>query len=175
MLKKFNNLLCILLAIYVTNAFSQESKYFWETHKTQVLISKRIEIEGKFVIQTFILDYIPNKFCNISASILTHANSNSLGNVKSKKTRDADTFGNQLRFFVDGNEIKYIHERISRVEYEHGVEFGVIAPAVLITAIQNSSGNLEVFLGNLSMIKISNSSGFKERNLQAFQNCRQIK
>jgi hypothetical protein len=97
-----------------------------------------------------------------------------LGAYKSKNITDSNTKkASQLSFFVDGKEIKYKKEgRIAEIKYENGVEFAVDAPAELIAALENSSkGGLEVHLGDMKLLTISNSIGFSETNRSAYNFC----
>ena len=83
----------------------------------------------------------------------------------------SDKKGSQLSFIVDGKEFSYRKEKIMRVIYENGFEFGTIAPHELITALDKINGNLEVFHGEMKIIKITNSKGFSEYNKKAYDYC----
>jgi len=162
----------ILLATLIPFCcFAEKNEYEWELQKSKVYISQSVTIDDKYLVQTFFLDYLDNRECKESASILSVANSKKLGNYKSKDVSSSNKDGNKLRFMVDGKEVKYSQEKIIRVIYDNGVEFGTIAPPELATTLSGSKGNLEVFLGDMKMIKIINSIGFTEKNKIAYEYC----
>ena len=136
--------------------------------------------DSKALVISFILEYFPNRDCLASASIISvakttpHSDKNppKLSKYKSHDVAEATKKGNQLSFFVDGKEIKYRQEKITRVIYENGVEFGIIAPQELIIALENSSkGGLKVNLGGMELLTVKNSVGFSEANKNAYNAC----
>jgi len=172
-----------MLFPFLCHADPNEIVYKWQSLEklvilTQHLMSKTSDSKG--LVHSFILEYFPNKNCRATASIMSVAKTTphsdktvpTLSKYKSKDVIEANKKGNQLSFFVDGKEIKYRQEKIMRVIYENGVEFGTIAPQELITALENSSkGGLEVNLGDLNLLTVKNSVGFSEINKNAYSDC----
>ena len=79
--------------------------------------------------------------------------------------------GNQLNFYVDDKEVKYQQEKIIKVEYENGVEFGTLAPLSLITSLEKSNGKFHVHLGETKLLRIPSSVGFGIENKKAYEFC----
>ena len=168
---------------FLCHAYQNEIVYKWQSLEklvilSQVLMSK--PSDSKSLANSFVLEYFPNRDCHATASIMSvvkttpHSDKTvpALSKYKSKDVIEVNKKGNQLSFFVDGKEIKYRQEKIMRVIYENGVEFGTIAPQELITALENSSkGGLEVHLGNMKLLNLKNSIGFSEVNKNAYNVC----
>lgn len=180
-----NGKLIITIAMvfpFLCHANPNEIVYKWQSLERLVIISQHLmskKNDSKGLAHSFVLEYFPNMDCRATASIMSVAKTTphsdktfpKLGKFKSKDMIESNKKGNQLSFFVDGKEIKYRKEKIMRVIYENGVEFGTIAPPELITALDKSNGNLEVFLGEMNLIKITNSEGFSESNKKTFDYC----
>ena len=151
------------------------SEYKWELKENKITVAQRIGINEKYLAQVFILDYAINSQCVAFVSILSIANSKVLGKKTKEDIYKSNSPGNQLRFIIDNKEVRYTQEKIIKVEYENGVEFGTLAPLPLITALQKGSGKLEVFLGETNLLRIPGSVGFSEANKRALEYCMRLK
>jgi len=181
-MKKFITAFIWVVLTTTCHANQNEILYNWQSLDKLVIISQHLMFkssDSKGLANSFVLEYFPNMNCRATASILSVAKTTphsdktipKLGKFKSKDMIESNKKGNQLSFFVDGKEIKYRKEKIMKVIYENGVEFGTIAPPELITALDKSNGNLEVFLGEMSLIRITNSVGFSENNKKTYDYC----
>ena len=172
----------VILFPFLCHANPSEIVYKWQSLERKLILSQNLmskTSDSKNLAVSFIIEYYPNMDCRATASILSIAKTTphsdktapTLGKFKSKDMIKSNKKGNQLSFLVNGKEIYYRKEKIMRVIYENGVEFGVIAPSELITELDKSNGNLEVFLGELDLIKITKSEGFSEGNKKTYNYC----
>jgi hypothetical protein len=168
---------------FLCHADQNEVVYKWQSLGKLAMLSQHLMFkisDSKALANSFILEYYPNRGCDAGASIISvvkttpHSDKNppKLGKYKSHDVAEATKKGNQLNFFVDGKEIKYRQEKITRAIYENGVEFGTNAPQELIKALENSSkGDLKVNLGGMELLTVKNSVGFSEANKNAYNAC----
>lgn len=163
----------IFLSILFTFLFtlSYASPYKWESKENRVTISQKIDINEKYLAQVFILDYTLNSQCIAFASIISIANSKYLGKRTKEDIYKSNKKGNQLNFYVDDKEVKYQQEKIIKVEYENGVEFGTLAPISLISSLEKSNGKFHINLGDKKLLRIPSSIGFSVENKKAYDFC----
>ena len=163
----------IFLYLFVTflSSVAYSSPYKWESKENRVTISQKIDINEKYLAQVFILDYTLNSQCIAFASIISIANSKTLGKKTKEDIYKSNKKGNQLSFYVDDREIKYQQEKIIKVEYDNGVEFGTLAPLSLITSLEKSNGKFHVHLGETKLLRIPSSIGFSVENKKAYEYC----
>jgi hypothetical protein len=161
--------LSLLITFLFTNSYA--SPYKWESKENRVTISQKIDINDKYLAQVFILDYTLNSQCAAFASIISIANSKTLGKRTKEDIYKSNKKGNQLNFYVDDKEVKYQQEKIIKVEYENGVEFGTLAPISLITSLEKSNGKFHVHLGETKLLRIPASVGFSVENKKAYEFC----
>lgn len=163
--------LILIFLLISTNASSYASGYRWESNKNRVSIAQKIGENEKFLAQVFILDYAIGSKCVAFASVLSIANSKNLGKKTKEGIFKSNKKGNQLRFFIDDKEVKYQQEKIIKIEYENGVEFGTLSPPTLISFLKNSAGKIDIYLGETRLIRIPSSSDFEFRNKEALDYC----
>ncbi len=154
-----------------------QTVFEWQVDKGKVTVGQRLDLKDKFITRIFVLDYNLDRKCNVSASVITIPNSTTLGKYKSNHIKDMKGKGDQLRFIVDGRELdyyadkKYYPEKVGVYVYENGVEIGVIAPSILLSALENGNGSIEVLLGDTPMFKAERTKNFQSSNKQAFNYC----
>ena len=163
--------LFLIIALTLLFTISHASSYKWESEENRVIIAQRIDVNEKFLAQVFKIDYAMNNQCTAFASIISIANSKTLGKRTKEDVYKSRKKGNKLSFFVDDKEVKYQQEKIIKVEYDNGVEFGTLAPSSLIPSLEKGSGKFHVYLGETNLLRIPTSSGFSFHNKQAYEYC----
>jgi hypothetical protein len=165
----------VLLLIYILGLFTSianASEYKWEAKENYVSIARKISIDGKSLAQVLKFEYSIKGQCKFAfASIILIPHLKELGKKTKEDIYDAKNKGNKLRFFIDDQEIKYSQEKIMKVEFENGVQFGTVAPKTLITELERNNGKIEVFLGDSKLISIPSYSGFNAENKKAYEHC----
>lgn len=161
-----------ILFLNLVFTFCYASPYKWESKENNVTITQKISMDGQSVAQVLNLEYSATGKCNIAfVSITWIPHMKALGKRTKEDIYESSNKGNKLFFFVDDKEIKYQQEKIMKVEFENGVQFGTLSPPSLIKALEKSNGKIEVFLGQTKMIRIPSSVGFGIENKNAYKYC----
>lgn len=164
----------IFLSIFILllSTTTEALTFKWEAKENYVSIARKISMDGQSLAQVLKFEYSLKGQCKFAfVSVIWIPHLKELGKKKKEDIYDAKNKGNKLRFYVDDKEIKYSQEKIMKVEFENGVQFGTVAPKSLVNELERNSGKIEVFLGESKLISIPTYTGFSAENKKAYEHC----
>lgn len=163
----------ILLVLFSSIALSDENTVSsWVNKENLAIVGSYSYVKetDKVNYYYFNIEYNKKNNCSASASVVS-LTSRRFGDEIEETIKPVKNGQNKVRFLIDNKEIPYQPEKTILVKYSNGYEIGTIAPANLLTALQNNKSSIEILLEDISLIKFKRTNNFTISNKFAFENC----
>jgi hypothetical protein len=163
----------ILVFLTVSCYANELNTYNWEHDGVNARVSQFLKFENtpQKMYAMLNIEFSAHKRCADTLVSVITTKGRKLGVKKTHDFKSADNNDNKLRFYIGGKEFDYNAEKTIRVIYDNGVELGTLSPKGLTDALRDNQGQLEVKIGEETLVKFDKTVGMLQVLNKAKNTC----